>query len=327
MSYSPPAGNAVTFTWTGALAYTAQSGDSIEISFDPTRFPAAGFQSGGFGLAAVVLTEQGFSTTTFGTPILRLVLAATGSEPSTTFGLARDSRLFTQAETTVTTQVPTPQAQFLQIAQLDSFGPTAQVPTPVGQQIWKASGIASTVRFPTPSRLFNQEVYPMSEPSTVFGVPAAEIGSGSALDVSAYAVTDNEFSAFGTPSVGSRTAQSTGSVDTQFGVGKALLGQNGTALSATSQIGSPKLLETQYASGVDTTTLGTPVMLRGVLATGFLTGGLGLPVGRRSATGVVTGFVSGAFGTASASARRGSATSVPPGVLFGTPQITRSLVC
>lgn len=325
MAYTPPAGNAVTFTWVGASAYTAPVVPLV-FSFDPTKFPAIGFITGQFGTPSPLFGAIGFTSTTFGSHTVALV--AEGIAPTTEFGLARDERLFTQAPTAVTTQFgPAPYAMFPQTAELVGFGPTAIVPTPVGQQVWEAAGIAPTTRIPTPSRLFNQEATAMSEPSTVFGIPAAEVGAGSASDVFAYAETESALSVFGTPSVGSRTAQAAGAVATQFGLGQVSLLQGVAALSATSQLGTPKARETQDASGVLETAFGTPIVLRSGIAAGFVTGNFGVPASRRVISASVTGFVSGAFGAASAAARSGSATAIPPGVLFGTAQATRSLVC
>lgn len=327
MAYTPPAGNAVTFTWVGAAPYSPPAGGSLVFSFDPTKFTAAGFSSTSFGAATVVFRAGSTSTTTFGTGVARYGLPATAVSPTTTFGLAREKRLFPQQPTDVATLFGTGRAQFPQTAAVTSLGVITQIPTPVGRQIWTAAAIAPTTVMPTPSRLFNQEVYPMSAPSTVFGVPGVAIGGGSATSAVLYAVSSGEFGEFGAPYIGALTAIASGTLTTQFGTGRAALGLPASSLAGATAFGSASHRLSQGAAGATSTAFGSPATVRASQATGFAVGAFGSHVGRRPFSGTGTGFLTGSTGTPSAAAARAAARSIAAGTGFGTPQVARSLVC
>ena len=56
MAYTPPAGNAVDFSWVGAAAYTPPAGDAVNFSFAPSS-PSGTFA----GAVAVTGAFAGFS--------------------------------------------------------------------------------------------------------------------------------------------------------------------------------------------------------------------------------------------------------------------------
>ena len=72
MSYTPPAGNAVDFSWGGALAYSPPPGSAADFAW-LSGYTAAGFLATRAGVPSSPSLAIGFSPTRYGTPSMRMV--------------------------------------------------------------------------------------------------------------------------------------------------------------------------------------------------------------------------------------------------------------
>lgn len=301
MPYTPPAGNAADFSFTGKV-YAPRMGDDAVLRWSITPFIPQPVTSTRLGLPTL---PQSINSTQFGTPTLRSV--ATTASSGVTFGAPRRADV---------------------IGTVTSLGLTTQFGAIYVPK--NATGFFSTV-FGLPNSPYTQTGTPGGIASTVLGDAHRLVSRCQAI---AFGPTSRVSAAY---TAVNQTAVASGTANAQFGTpvgSKRLTAGFGRRAEVsgfgTGGFGTPRGVVTQSAgaTGYVGTAFGQPIVRMRWMASGFIATKMGTRHKSKQVVGgkYASGFAPGGFGAPNSDIKNRVA-ALAPVVNFGTPLLMRSTSC